>query len=331
MRLVRESIYEGENPYFKGPSRERIEKAIVGMSLEERFDKAIENNVLWLVKQCLDDGVDPTVNHNEAIQLAAGYGHTETVRLLLSDKRVDPSVNHNWAIRCAADNGHTEIVRLLLSDKRVDPTDANNLAIRWAASNGHTEIVKELLKDKRVRDKLSKEEKIKYKEYLKNTPIKESLNSKFDIHLNDNFWNWFKGSKVIDKDGNPLLVYHGTKSIFNEFKPSKKIGNQGETDQIEGIYFTDNIDGASWYSLVDNNERYLKSVYLSIKNPYIIDNYKKLKEELNIEKLSEAKDKITNLGYDGIIMKNGFYSNGGPYKLFLVFEPNQIKSINKHN
>ena len=39
-------IPEDENPYFNGPSRERIEKAIVGMSLEERFKKVIENNVL---------------------------------------------------------------------------------------------------------------------------------------------------------------------------------------------------------------------------------------------------------------------------------------------
>jgi len=105
------------------------------MSLEERFKKAIENNVLWLVKQCLDDGVDPTAYHNEAIRWAASNGHTEIVRLLLSDKRVDPTANHNQAIQLAACNGHTETVCLLLSDKR-------------------------------VRDKLSKEEKIKFQNMI---------------------------------------------------------------------------------------------------------------------------------------------------------------------
>ena len=29
--------------------------------------------------------------------------------------------------------------------------------------------------------------------------------------LNQNFWKWFKGSKTVDEQGNPLIFYHGTK------------------------------------------------------------------------------------------------------------------------
>ena len=55
-------------------------------------------------------------------------------------------------------------------------------------------------------------------------------------NLNSNFWKWFGDSKVIDKDGNPIICYHGTRSIFDTFKASKSIGNNNEKD-IFYIYF----------------------------------------------------------------------------------------------
>ena len=48
-------------------------------------------------------------------------------------------------------------------------------------------------------------------------------------NINDNFWKWFGASKV-KKGSKPLVLYHGTKTNFDVFKPSKSIGNQGETD-----------------------------------------------------------------------------------------------------
>lgn len=146
-----------------------------------------------------------------------------------------------------------------------------------------------------------------------------------NFDTNDAFDVWFDGSKVV-QDGKPLVCYHGTRSVFSEFKPSKSVGNQGETDQIEGMYFTDSVDGASWYSLTDD-PKYLMPVYLSLKNPYIVADTKTLRSDLDVTKLSEVNTKLKKLGYDGIIMERGFYSNGGPYKLFMTFEPNQIKSV----
>ena len=29
--------------------------------------------------------------------------------------------------------------------------------------------------------------------------------------------SWFQGSKVVDENGEPLLVYHGTNAHFNQF------------------------------------------------------------------------------------------------------------------
>ena len=33
------------------------------------------------------------------------------------------------------------------------------------------------------------------------------------------FWEWFGGSKAVDKDGKPLVVYHGTTENFDSFSP----------------------------------------------------------------------------------------------------------------
>jgi len=39
---------------------------------------------------------------------------------------------------------------------------------------------------------------------------------------NPNFMKWFKGSKVVDKNGKPLVVYHGSKNAgFSVFDRSK--------------------------------------------------------------------------------------------------------------
>jgi len=54
--------------------------------------------------------------------------------------------------------------------------------------------------------------------------IKEEISKILSNNINDNFWNWFSNSKV--KNGSkPLVVYHGTRSNFDVFKPSKSIGN----------------------------------------------------------------------------------------------------------
>jgi N12 class adenine-specific DNA methylase len=52
------------------------------------------------------------------------------------------------------------------------------------------------------------------------------------------FRNWFGDSKVVDKDGKPLVVYHGTQTDFTVFRP-------GATPSNDGIFFTKDPDIAS--------------------------------------------------------------------------------------
>lgn len=52
---------------------------------------------------------------------------------------------------------------------------------------------------------------------------------------NDAFWRWFQGSKVVNDDGSPKEVYHGTPNTFDSFDTSL-------------IFLTDNKRLASDYS-----------------------------------------------------------------------------------
>ncbi len=142
------------------------------------------------------------------------------------------------------------------------------------------------------------------------------------------FKAWFANSKVISNDGEtPLVVYHGTPASFDTFKPGTTTSRHGGADQMEGIHFTDSIDGASFYSLVDNDDRFLKKVYLSIQNPYHVETIKELKSSLSVDSLGDVSQKVKTLGYDGVIVNKGFYSNGGPYKKIIAFYAEQVKSV----
>ncbi|MFR5795086.1 MAG: hypothetical protein ACLUI3_05645 [Christensenellales bacterium] len=71
------------------------------------------------------------------------------------------------------------------------------------------------------------------------------------------FKRWFKDSKVVDEDGKPLIVYHGSDADFNAFDMTKGRANM----DIQGAFFSPWDDDAAGYG---GNVR---AFYLSIKNP----------------------------------------------------------------
>lgn len=81
------------------------------------------------------------------------------------------------------------------------------------------------------------------------------------------FWSWFSGSKVVDKDGNPLVVYHGTNNEFDEFNYSPyDLGfHFGSLDAAHDV-FDSKSDGFKTIKS-PRTGRNIKPVYLSIKNP----------------------------------------------------------------
>lgn len=133
------------------------------------------------------------------------------------------------------------------------------------------------------------------------------------------FGDWEKdpinSSKVVDENGEPLVVYHGTNNEFNIFNKSTR-GAFGK-----GFYFTQNLKEAKGYG-----EKIIK-VFINIKNPA---NTKQVQDVLlNIEDRLYLEDtllskKITErlliLKCDGVLFE---YQNKD--KFVVCFNPNQIK------
>src|SRR5574343_492779 len=66
-----------------------------------------------------------------------------------------------------------------------------------------------------------------------------------------NFWKWFGESKVVDSEGRPLVVYHGTTENFSTF---------GGGSTAYGIFFTPDYGTASFYG--DGKNGRVVEVYL---------------------------------------------------------------------
>jgi len=73
------------------------------------------------------------------------------------------------------------------------------------------------------------------------------------------FKRWFGNSKVVDAEGKPLVVYHGTGSDITKF------GAKNVLDL--GHWFTDNADSAAFFAEFKETPTIIP-VYLSLQNPF---------------------------------------------------------------
>ena len=120
-------------------------------------------------------------------------------------------------------------------------------------------------------------------------------------------------SKVVDENGEPLVVYHGSDAEFDVFDSSK--GRSGMN--IQGMFFSPwEIDAQGYGGNV-------RAFFLNIKNPANEgQEYKALNRYAgqNYAGTKAREDLITN-GYDGV-------NNDG--EEFIAFEPTQIKSVDNN-
>lgn len=132
--------------------------------------------------------------------------------------------------------------------------------------------------------------------------INELAGIKTPGELNDNFRLWFKDSKVV-KDGQPLMVHHGTGSKFKKFNIKKSI--------MSIIWFTSNKGSIEAGEVGAAGKGHIMDLYISMQNPAGWDEYEKY-----------GLGQLKGMGYDGAILPDP----DGKFDGF-VFNPNQIKSI----
>ena len=172
------------------------------------------------------------------------------------------------------------------------------------------------------------------------------------------FKDWFgdwendpeNASKVVDENGEPLIVYHGSRS--------KSRINVFEEVYEKGTFFSTSKNVGSIYS--SNNPGNLYSTFINAKNPLILDNKGKDWNKIDAEDLIEAAEKMFNITkeefleslgedrymttdgivaaisrlfeenkspYDGLILKNVIETNDNEIATDVVaIKSNQIKS-----
>ena len=141
-----------------------------------------------------------------------------------------------------------------------------------------------------------------------------------------NFRNWFRASKIVDANGAPLVVYHGTDTGFLEFDPDMLGEVSGSSDSLEGFWFSTNRDrakeaAADAMALSGTNMPYIMELYLSVQNPFYGGSLKGMDTEDSAKIIREAKA----AGHDGVIFNGEMEGQD-----IIVFEPTQIKSAQNY-
>lgn len=154
------------------------------------------------------------------------------------------------------------------------------------------------------------------------------------------FRRWFGNSVVVDPDGKPLIVYHGSERAgFTVFNTDGK----GEKTKGTGAFFSNKLSNAMTYSgdrrLVDLSggeapaQQGNVPVFLKIEKPLVIDaqgqNWSNVDGRTTDEIIREAR---ASGEYDGVIFRNlvdegqyGWYDDASD--VYVTFEPSQIKSV----
>lgn len=149
---------------------------------------------------------------------------------------------------------------------------------------------------------------------------------------------WFGSSQVLDPDGNPRVVFHGTAiggpravavgnalpaRAFEIFSKKMRGSVTESSDSKVGFWFSADrarADAAAADAVAVQPEAsaYVYQVYLSIQNPLRVDSIKD-RDPAEVARIARVAKRA---GHDGLIFEDG-EGEGADY---LVFEPEQIKA-----
>lgn len=173
-----------------------------------------------------------------------------------------------------------------------------------------------------------------------------------------NFKNWFgdwendpeNASKVVDENGEPMVMYHYTDENFTIFGKDKEIGKNTFGNATNASYAATTTIG-HWFTSNKNQPEYMgkpMACFLNIKEPfdgytlegladylnnYISDeDFNSYEEDYeNVAPIIEAgnnfREEKINDGYDGVVIDDEEF--GGTS--YVAFNANQIKSADNNN
>ena len=163
------------------------------------------------------------------------------------------------------------------------------------------------------------------------------------------FEKWFGDSKVVNSNGAPLVVYHGTTGDIKEFDFGRLSHESGNPASQLGMFFTPSPEIASdfardagdMWSGDDDRWPNVIPVYLAIKNPHMMT-YGQFKRLLVVdfedhEARAEIDDLVADLvrqGHDGVKIGSTKAKLAGSEfdaPQWVTFRSDQIKSAIGNN
>lgn len=309
--------------------REGDEEAVLAHELIHKWGKTVLGEEGWnRLHDVINSWKDAPTNSDERTVYDYARRHVEAVGMELSSEEMFPyaveaAIKMGIKPSMAAKKG--TVARWLESVKQ-------NLAQVWAKVTGKPETFK-------AQDLVNLAFGIAQMENPEHSSVKHALNGPAAQTDTPAFKAWFGNSRVVDADGKPLVVYHGTKADFDAFKTTKS-GEFGPA-----IYMTDSPreaseygDGQGWGGPSGTR---VMPLYAAIKNPYTkgVDAF--WKEFGTGGSDAEGVAAAQAAGYDGIIAKRAdrYYDNearefvdrGGMLTHYIAFKPTQIKSAIGNN
>ena len=142
--------------------------------------------------------------------------------------------------------------------------------------------------------------------------------TRLSVTHSDNFRKWFGNSKVVDKNGEPLVVYHKTNAEFTEFR--------------NGVSF---FSGDARYGKSGgmSDARHSMPCYLRIENPKYVSKFTIERAGVFPGIVEDAKRD----GFDGLVyasrddLRKGETGWGDDFSQIVTFYPNQVKSATDNN
>jgi hypothetical protein len=174
-----------------------------------------------------------------------------------------------------------------------------------------------------------------------------------DMHKQMAFWRWAKDTKVVDEQGRPKVVFHGTNVDFAHFDESK-VGSSWDAGKLgKGFYFSTDPRLSGSYAMnarakTRDDAAHVMPVYLRIEHPLEIgpldfkagenlwDKLRDFSEQagIDIDPVSDPssnqpnpawsepfRDALKRFGYDGVKLN---FSDG--HQELVAFDPEQVKS-----
>jgi hypothetical protein len=160
---------------------------------------------------------------------------------------------------------------------------------------------------------------------------------------NPNFRQWFGLSKIVDRKGNPMPVYHGSVSSFSSFDGEKSNSKSKTGVPKNAFLFSTSPDNAASYAgqftWMTGHKDYREGgnvvpVYLKIVKPLTInargDDWNNIRFKDDDWDINHIIAYAQRKGYDGLVVKNVIDTGEGmsvKATTIVAFGPQQIKSV----